>query len=216
MPAAAPPTTSSAGTGYPDRRVRDGPSPSAAELVPVAPGGELAANGRADPDDLELVTDPGEADVVGRNPQPGVPEQALAVFDRLPPLLERGEIPAFAPTAYDPQPAAVPVERDPASDRKRLEDFVMAEGPIAEQTGRVHRRHLYLLPFHPYTGTFWRVRSRNRPCVERPRRVPIGIAGRVGTIGIFNLAQVRMLQEPVLRGNRTPQEQVDPDRWHDC
>jgi hypothetical protein len=41
---------------------------------------------------------------------------ALAVVDRLPTLLDRGEVPARAATADDPEPALLRIEREPPPD----------------------------------------------------------------------------------------------------
>ncbi len=48
-------------------------------------------------------------------------KSALAFLDRLPPLLERREIPAAAVGAHDPQPALRAVERETSADREVLD-----------------------------------------------------------------------------------------------
>ena len=61
-------------------------------------------------------------------------ERSLALFDRLPALLERREIPAAAVVADDPQSSLVGVEREPTADRKVLDTLIRAE-LLGDRTG---------------------------------------------------------------------------------
>src|ERR1041385_636309 len=108
--------------------------PTATELITVAPRGELRAQRLTDADELCPVAQLGEPNVLRRHPAPRVPIEALGVFDRLPSLLERRQVPAFALSAHDPKPALRRVERQTAPDRKRLERLVGAERLVAEET----------------------------------------------------------------------------------
>ena len=121
-------------------RDQHGPSAAPAELVAVAPCGEFLADGIADPDEHEAFFQLCEADVVGRDPRTCVPEGAFAGFDRLPARLQRGEVPALAAPAHDPQPSLRPVKGEAAPDRELLDGFVPVEVALAEDAGRVHFR----------------------------------------------------------------------------
>src|SRR5690606_1368614 len=114
--------------------------PPPAELVPVAPGGELRALRCADPDQLEPLPVPGKADLVSGDAHAGLPEDPLGRLDRLPALLDRRQVPALTPTAHHPDAAARRLARDPAADRDALEHLVRAKAAVAEEAGRVQGR----------------------------------------------------------------------------
>ena len=116
------------------------PAAAAAELVAVAPRRHLRTLRIADAHELEPFLEPRETDLVGGHAQPGGAEGALALLDRLPALLERGEVPALALPAHDPEPALRRVEREPSPDREVLDRLVAAECAAAEQAGAVHVR----------------------------------------------------------------------------
>src|SRR5690606_21307636 len=78
------------------------------------------------------------ADVLRGCPDARIAEAPLARLDRLPSLLERREVPAFALAAHDPEAAAIGVEGEAPADREVLHDFVRAERLVAEHAGRVH------------------------------------------------------------------------------
>lgn len=92
----------------------------------------------ADPDQVEPLGQPCEADVRSRYSESGAPELAFAGFDRLPSLFERREIPSAAATAHDPEPAPLAIEGEATADRELLDHLVRAECRVAKETGRVH------------------------------------------------------------------------------
>ena len=120
------------------RPVQDLPLSSPPELVTVAPRRELGAHGLADPHERQPFGVPRQADVVGRNANPRVPEDALAVLDRLPALLQRRQVPAFAFPADHPEAPPGGIEGEPAADGEGLDDLVGSQGFPAEHAGFVH------------------------------------------------------------------------------
>src|SRR5688500_7645828 len=114
----------------------------ATELIAISPGGELRTLRDADAHDLEPLLQPGEADVLGRRPEARVAEAALALLDRLPPLLERREVPPLASTADDPQPSLRRVKRQALPHGKLLDRRVRAERVVAEEARRVHENNI--------------------------------------------------------------------------
>src|SRR5688572_19790755 len=114
--------------------------PAPPELVAVPPRGELRSLWFTDANELEAFRKSREADVVRRDALPRVMKQPLARLDRLPTFFDRRQVPLFALSTDDPQPALSLVERESPSDRKRLYDLVRAEGVVAVETGGVQRR----------------------------------------------------------------------------
>jgi hypothetical protein len=115
-------------------------TPTATELGAVAPRRKLRAKGRPDAHQLEPLTQPRQADVVGGGAQSRPAIETLALVDRLPALLERREIPSPATRTDDPQSALRRVEGEPAADREPLDGLVDAEIGLAEEAVVVHRR----------------------------------------------------------------------------
>src|SRR5262245_34154056 len=115
-------------------------SPTATtELVAVPPRGEFGSEWFSDAHELSAVTQLGEPDVVRGRAQTRIPIETLRLFDRLPALLERREVPPLALRTHDPQPPLRRVVRQPPSDGKRVEGLVLAERAAAEEASRVHR-----------------------------------------------------------------------------
>src|SRR5262245_54974024 len=88
------------------RDARAGPkqvlAPALSELVAVTPRGHLWPERRPDAHELEAIADSCEPNVVGRHAQPSSAEHALALFDRLPTLLERRQVPPLTGPADGP------------------------------------------------------------------------------------------------------------------
>src|SRR5262249_1529388 len=78
-----------------------------------------------------------QADVGCGHAQARATEQALAVLDRFPALLDRREIPPLAPSAHDPQATAGRIEGKTAPDGEMLDRFVLAELRLAEDAGGI-------------------------------------------------------------------------------
>ena len=68
---------------------------------------------------------------------------AFAVFERFPPLIERGEVPLLALSAHNPQPPFDLIEREPPADREFFDHLVTAELLVAEEAGGVHGGERY-------------------------------------------------------------------------
>ena len=118
--------------------VQDRAPTPAPELVAVAPRSELGALGLADAHQRQSLRMAGETDVVGGDADAGVPEEALAVLDRFPALLQRREVPAFALHAHDPEAAADRVEGQPAPHWERLHHLIGTQRLVAEHARFVH------------------------------------------------------------------------------
>ena len=93
-------------------RLRTAPS----ELIAVAPRRELRTLRLADAHQLRTVGQAGQSDIVRAHPHARIAKRSLALLDRLPPLVERCEIPALTATADDPEPTVARVECDATSD----------------------------------------------------------------------------------------------------
>ena len=88
----------------PPRRPGRDPAPApTAELVAVAPGGELGTEGLADADQFEAFGVPGQADVLGGGADPRRAEEPFAGLDGLPALFEGREVPALTAAADHPE-----------------------------------------------------------------------------------------------------------------
>jgi hypothetical protein len=116
------------------------PKPSRAKPLAVAPRRELGAQRLPDANEVEPLSQGGEADVVGGNAQRRSPECPFALLDRLPALLDRREVPVATLCAHRPQPPSGRIERQPSADGKVLDDVVRAELGVAEEAGGVHGR----------------------------------------------------------------------------
>src|SRR6185503_7128218 len=81
----------------------DMPPPAPSELIAVSPRRHFRPLRRADPDESQSLAQLREPNVLRRHPQLRLGEQALALLDRFPPLLERREVPPLARLAHDPQ-----------------------------------------------------------------------------------------------------------------
>ena len=108
------------------------------ELIAVAPGRKLRAERLADSNQRRSVTDLREPNVVRRHPFAGIAIQLFGLLNRLPPFVERREVPALTRPADHPQSAARSVERQAFSDRKCLDGLVRAKRFVAENAGRIH------------------------------------------------------------------------------
>src|SRR5690606_38226636 len=113
-------------------------SPATAELITIPPGCELGTQRRTDPHQLRSVRQSAQADVLGGYALPRRREQPRRLFDGLPPLLERSEVPPLAPATDDPQSALATVEREAPADGKVVQRLVATEVGVAEETGRIH------------------------------------------------------------------------------
>jgi hypothetical protein len=111
------------------------PATSPTELVAVSPRRELRSEWFADSNQLGSIAHGRESDVVGRHSASRVGVETVGFLDRLPTLFERRQVPALALPADDPQPTLRRVERQAASDGKRLERLIGAERLVAEKTG---------------------------------------------------------------------------------
>ena len=123
---------------YPGRRIQNLLAPAPSELVPITPCGKLGAHGLSDADERQALRVTGKADVVGGHAYAGVPKDPLTHLHRFPAFFERGQIPALALGADNPQPAARGVKGEAAPDREGFDDLVGSEGPAAEHAGFVH------------------------------------------------------------------------------
>ncbi len=112
---------------------------SSLESLSVPPRREFGAEGISDPDQLETLGQPGETDVVGGHPDVGPAEVAFALLDRLPAILERGEVPPAAGTADHPEAAPGLVVGDAPTDREVFDLPVGGKGSAAEETGGEQR-----------------------------------------------------------------------------
>ena len=112
---------------------------TAAELVSVAPRRELRPHGPSDPHELETLRVLRQAHVLRRHANPSVPEEPLAHLHRLPPLLERGEVPALALAADDPETAPLRVEGQPTTHGEVLDHLILTEWAVAEHESLIHR-----------------------------------------------------------------------------
>src|SRR5688572_12124579 len=121
--------------GDADARVDEMTASPAAELIAVSPRGHLGTQRGADAHELQPFAQPGQSDVVGGRAQTRLGEQALALLDRLPALLERGEVPPLAGPAHDPEPPLRRVERKATPYWEMLNDLVLAEVRVAEKAG---------------------------------------------------------------------------------
>ena len=110
-----------------------------AEVAPIPPRGELRAKRRADANQLQSVGSRARPMLLVETRTKVPRYESLALFDRLPALLERREIPAPAVMADDPEPSFVGVEREPTTDRKVLDTLIRAELLRTEQARGVHR-----------------------------------------------------------------------------
>src|SRR5690348_667178 len=113
---------------------------------PVAPRGDLGEERRPDANELEPRAQMRERDVVGGHTQPRAAEETLAAVDRLPPLLERREVPALASRADDPEPSLHRIERQPPSYRAGGDVIVGTEVGVAEEAGGVHESMPLVIP----------------------------------------------------------------------
>ena len=111
------------------------PPPAAAELISITPCRHFGTLWASDSHKLESLAHAREADVVRRHAERRASEETLTLFDRLPAFFQRSEIPAFARSTDDPQPALLLIEREPASDGEMLNYFVRAEVAMTEQAG---------------------------------------------------------------------------------
>jgi len=111
---------------------------SAAKNRSVPPGGEFGPERLADANELCSVAQPRESDIVRLGAEFLRAEQALTLFDRLPSLVERREIPPAACDAHDPEAAVVRIERETPADRERLDAVVLAERVMAMEARGVH------------------------------------------------------------------------------
>jgi len=70
------------------------------------------------------VVESGHSDVLAGDTLAFVSEESLALFNRLPTLLQWGEVPSFTCGAHDPETAFVSVECQAPADGKGLDDLV--------------------------------------------------------------------------------------------
>src|SRR5205823_973122 len=90
-----------------------------AELVAVAPRRELGTQRLADPDQDRAVAELRHSDVFRGDPATRDAVDLFRLLDRLPALLERGEVPSLAVGADHPEAALGRIEREPPAYRKR-------------------------------------------------------------------------------------------------
>jgi hypothetical protein len=103
------------------------------ELVAIPPRRHFGTLRLTDADELRGILQSRETDVIRRNAKTGSTERALALLDRLPPFLERCEVPSLALSADYPQPALRRIKCQPAADGKMLDRLIGAERTITEE-----------------------------------------------------------------------------------
>ena len=108
------------------------------ESLAVTPGGEFGALRLADSHQVGAVGHARHADLVGGNPLAAVSEELLRLLDRLPALLERGQIPLGAAGADDPEAALGGVKGEATAHRKALERLVGAEVGLTRDAATEH------------------------------------------------------------------------------
>ncbi len=134
-----PPGDSSTDHAQSSRRVRYLAEASAAKLVSVPPCSELGPQGLTDPNELGAVRQPREPDLPSGYTAASAMIVGIGLFDDLPTLLERRQVPPLTAATYDPQAALRRIERDAGSYREVRDHFIAAQIALAEQAGRVHR-----------------------------------------------------------------------------
>ena len=135
---------------YPDHSHPGHSSHPLAQLIPIPPGGELRTQRLPDSYKFQPLRVARDADVPGRRPRARGAEKPLTLLDRLPPLLERRQVPALALPAHDPEPSLRPVEGEAAPDGEVLDHLIRPEGPGARNAGLVHglRLPVIIAPVH--------------------------------------------------------------------
>jgi len=113
--------------------------PSTAERRAVTPGCKLRPQCSPDSHNIEAVADPSQTDVVCREADTCALEELLARFNDFESLFDRGEIPAGALSADDPETSLGWIEGYTDAEWKYLEHLVTSERTSAEHTSRVHK-----------------------------------------------------------------------------
>ena len=108
------------------------------ELVAVSPGRKLARDRAADAYQLRAVTQLRQSHLVGTRPQSRLAKGALARLDRLPALLDGGEVPSLAAATHRPQPPLRCIEGESSPDGHLLDAVVRGEGGGAPGAGGQH------------------------------------------------------------------------------
>lgn len=119
-------------------RTRQVPTAPPDELPTVSPSGELRQQRPADPYEVEARSRPRQANVLRRYAAGCRPKESLTFLNGLPPLFDRGEVPASTAATDHPQPSTRFIERQAAADRKGVDDRIAAEIAVTEEAMPVH------------------------------------------------------------------------------
>src|SRR4051794_6118402 len=105
------------------------------ELIAVSPCGHFDGRWRSDAHQLETFLRLREADVFPGHLERRRAKESFGVFDRLPPGLDRRQVPALAGATHRPQASCPLIVGNAPSDWETLEDLIGSELAVAEDAG---------------------------------------------------------------------------------